>query len=144
MLITNNKKRKSIFLILLSILILLVIFFSLTFLITPPYYATCLFKNITGYPCPGCGLTEIFHFFAISHLKFKQAFELNPFGFIFYLIFLLAFSGIIFQLFELRKGKIIFSHSFLEKYALRIILIIFIALFIFGITRIILIMHHCW
>lgn len=37
----------------------------------------CYFKNLTGIPCPGCGMTR--SFLLILQGRFKQAWELHPF-----------------------------------------------------------------
>ncbi|MBI3832244.1 MAG: DUF2752 domain-containing protein [Planctomycetes bacterium] len=47
-----------------------------------PNLPVCWFKNTTGLPCPGCGLTRAFC--AISHGDFGAAWSFNPFGFLFY------------------------------------------------------------
>jgi hypothetical protein len=38
----------------------------------------CGFRRITGYPCPGCGLTRVADHFA--HLHFERALQANPLG----------------------------------------------------------------
>jgi hypothetical protein len=38
----------------------------------------CAFREITGFPCPGCGLTRVADRFA--HLNFYGAFKANPLG----------------------------------------------------------------
>ena len=38
----------------------------------------CSFRTITGYPCPGCGLTRVADYF--SHFNFYGAFKANPLG----------------------------------------------------------------
>ena len=48
-----------------------------------PVVPLCLFKMLTGFPCPGCGLTHAFC--SISHGHFKTAWQANPFGFVFYI-----------------------------------------------------------
>ena len=49
-------------------------------------YDFCLFKHISGIPCPSCGLTR--GFIAISHLKFDKALHYNIACLMIYLIFL--------------------------------------------------------
>jgi hypothetical protein len=51
-----------------------------------PRTPVCLFKLLTGWPCPGCGLTHSFCF--ISHGQLSEAWASNPFGFLFYGAFL--------------------------------------------------------
>lgn len=38
----------------------------------------CTFRRVTGFPCPGCGLTRSFVFLAHGHLV--DAFRMNLFG----------------------------------------------------------------
>ncbi len=38
----------------------------------------CGFRRVTGYPCPGCGLTRAADYFA--HFHFFGAFKANPLG----------------------------------------------------------------
>lgn len=40
--------------------------------------STCLVHNVTGLPCPGCGLTR--SFVAATHLDLGAAFARHPFG----------------------------------------------------------------
>lgn len=88
---TGNEKKKREWLIpeifSFGALFILVVSFFL-----PPdkiIFQICSFKNITGLPCPGCGLTR--SVINISHLNFFRAFRLNPMGYFIYLI-LIAFS----------------------------------------------------
>lgn len=55
----------------------------------------CLWKTLSGVPCPFCGLTH--SVVALSHGQFRAAFELNPFGPVVYLsgIVLLAITAFI-------------------------------------------------
>ncbi|MDZ7333833.1 MAG: DUF2752 domain-containing protein [candidate division KSB1 bacterium] len=48
---------------------------------------SCYFRELTGYPCPSCGLTRSFH--AIAHLEFQQAVKFHPMGLILYATLLL-------------------------------------------------------
>jgi len=52
------------------------------------FYIPCLFHEITGYDCPGCGITRLcFH---LINLQIKDAFYDNPLVFI-YLPFICAY-----------------------------------------------------
>ena len=42
------------------------------------YFTICMFKNITGLPCPGCGLTH--SFCSIGRGDFTSAFNYNQLG----------------------------------------------------------------
>lgn len=51
------------------------------------FYIPCLFHWLTGYYCPGCGVTRMF--FAILKLNFYQAFRFNPLVFILLCLFIM-------------------------------------------------------
>jgi len=75
--------RKKIFTLALTTAVAAVLLFSY---LLQPYTANgptlCLFRQWTGLPCPGCGLTR--SFCAISHGHFAEAWSFNPFGYLFY------------------------------------------------------------
>jgi hypothetical protein len=48
----------------------------------------CLFRKLTGWPCPGCGLTRVADRFAHGH--FLGAIEANPLGTLAAVLFALA------------------------------------------------------
>lgn len=54
----------------------------------------CLFKAITGIPCPGCGMTRAF--LELAKGDFVTAFQLNPLSIPFFLV--LIFSAFKFRL----------------------------------------------
>ena len=60
-------------------------------LVIPPFhearFTLCLFKNIFGISCPGCGMTRAFLF--LGHGNVREAITLNP-------ISPLAFSIVVF------------------------------------------------
>ena len=51
----------------------------------------CLFRRITGHPCPGCGLTR--SFVAMADLRLGEAFAHHVFGPLVFLGLLVAVSG---------------------------------------------------
>ena len=48
----------------------------------------CLFRYLTGLPCPGCGLTRSFS--CILHGDFVRGYDYHPFGYLLLPLFLLA------------------------------------------------------
>lgn len=48
----------------------------------------CVFKKVTGYPCPTCGMGRAFS--SLSHREFRRAFEFNKLSFVLYPAFILA------------------------------------------------------
>lgn len=57
---------------------LFIIFISLVFPLEKMGYSVCIFYNLTGLPCPGCGMgRSIIHFF---HLRFSDSFYYHPYG----------------------------------------------------------------
>lgn len=59
------------------------------FLIPPQgfRFSTCTMYNSTGFPCPGCGLTRSVA--SVYAGEFLAAWQYNPFGFVFALLFAL-------------------------------------------------------
>src|SRR5215471_6370463 len=79
--VTDNSstyERPSRKLALLGFAGLLAVFLTSVFLRLPAtdYFTICGFKNVTGLPCPGCGLTHSFCAFAKGNLSAAFAFNL--------------------------------------------------------------------
>ena len=74
----------------LGIYLILILTFAIYFIVNKytGYFIPCLFREITGYKCPGCGITHLL--FDIVNLRFKDAFLENPLVFI-YLPFIIAY-----------------------------------------------------
>ena len=70
--------------------------------------AVCLFKEITGVPCPSCGTTRSIN--ALCHGNIKEAFFINPFG------LLMAFALLVIPLW-IAFDKLRRSDSFYRSYA---------------------------
>lgn len=78
----------------------------------------CIFYKITGFYCPGCGVTRLL--FSLLKLDFYQAFRYNP------LIFVLLICYVIYKLINLKY------HFKLPKYTVYIVLLVVI---LFGVLR---------
>ena len=55
-------------------------------------YIPCLFNELTGLECPGCGVSHMA--MALFRLDFREAFEYNPFLFVIIPIIALQFNNI--------------------------------------------------
>ncbi len=104
------------------LLFLLCVYIILTILNYFNIIIYCPVSYITGYYCPGCGITRMF--IALFNLDFYQAFRYNPLTFI-YLVLLLIY--IILELFNKNVKKVVNNKYFLGT-------ILFITI-IFGILR---------
>ena len=92
----------------------LIFLFILTFLLVLSFYhfysiynigIPCIFKTITGYDCPGCGLTRAVG--EIIKLNFKEALEYNSSVFIVLPLLIYYFSNILYAwLFDKKKKEL--------------------------------------
>jgi Protein of unknown function (DUF2752) len=84
----QSKVLASFALLTLSGVFLASIIFSLPYTYsTEPYFTICGFKNLTGLPCPGCGLTH--SFCALGKGDLMSAFSFNLLGPPLFLLFVL-------------------------------------------------------
>ena len=72
----------------------------------------CLFKEVTGIPCPTCGFTR--GFLSIGHLKIEEAAGYNISSIMFYLLVL---AQIPFRLMIILKSKYLFIINKFERIA---------------------------
>lgn len=85
--------------------------------------SACLFKTVTGYPCPGCGGTRAAH--ALLHGNLQEALYINPFS------CLLILFYVVMLVWSLRDGykKDNSLYRFLTKqWDIRFLVSIFIAI----------------
>ena len=70
--------------------IILLLIFIIYYLINinTGIYIPCIFRKITGFKCPGCGITSML--FELLHFHIKEAFMFNPLVFI-YLPFIIIY-----------------------------------------------------
>ena len=79
-------------------IIAILVFFVYYFLnIYTDFSIPCLFHKLTGFYCPGCGITRLL--FSLIHLDFYQAFRYNP------LVFILLILSMVYWLFKLILKK---------------------------------------
>ena len=85
----------------------------------------CIFKNLSGYPCPGCGITR--GTIALFSGKFLQSFILNPMAIV---INIMAITALVWMSIDLIKGKQSFEKA--SKFKLKPIWIIILILLVFA------------
>ena len=88
------------------------------------FFVPCLFHEITGLYCPGCGITRMF--LSITKFEFYQAFRYNPF------LFCLLNLYIIYKLFDYSYYKKMNKKISLPSW---IYYVIAALLIVFGILR---------
>ncbi|EKV56953.1 DUF2752 domain-containing protein [Brachyspira hampsonii] len=113
----------------IKILKLILIFFTAFFIVSDsnkysniysiPIDELCMIRNVTGFPCPGCGMTRAH--IEIFKLDFKKAFYYHP---------LFIFPSIIFFAVIFRKRFKIANYIYHNNYIIISILIIFIIVYI--------------
>lgn len=101
----------------------LLIVYSVIFLITGNGLP-CIFHKITGFYCPGCGISRMF--ISIAKFDFYQAFRYNPLVFILLILF---FIYVIIELIHFKKKGYYFK---INKWLYIVLLVIVIS---FGIFR---------
>src|SRR5213080_3127335 len=109
--------------------------FILSVLLKPSsgdYFTVCGFKNFTGLPCPGCGLTH--SFCALAKGEVADAFSWNLMGPVLFMLFILLWT---------RSGAVLLNRaSFVELFdrvtdRLNVVRVLAIAFGVYGIARIV-------
>nr|NQU89628.1 DUF2752 domain-containing protein [Bacteroidota bacterium] len=62
----------------LAVVLLVILVLSYVFEPSTYHLIDCAFLNLTGLPCPSCGMTRSFH--AMAHLQVHESFVLNWMG----------------------------------------------------------------
>ena len=91
------------------------------------FYIPCIFHEITGYKCPGCGITHLV--FALLKLNIHEAFISNPLVFIYMPFIIFYFVYLDYLYIYDKKDKI------LNKIPNYIWIILIIITLIYGIFR---------
>ena len=111
--------------------LLTILFLSMVINPEKANFLTCYFQELTGHPCPTCGLSH--SFYAVSHMHLLESFKFHLMGPIIFIImlflFLKSFLEIVIKK-EIRIGfnpkitkitLIIFSFSWLSFWIIRFV-----------------------
>ena len=120
-----KKKKKKVLLIYLVLLIIFIAYYILNK--TTGFYIPCIFHEITGLDCPGCGITRCL--FDLVNLRIKDAFLVNPLVFIYLPFIIVYFLYKSYLYIYNKKDKILVK---IPNYVMYIILVITI---IYGVLR---------
>ncbi len=99
-------------------------------LIDKPLPGTCTFRNVTGVPCPGCGLTR--SFISIGHGQWLDAWHYNPAGFVFFAMIAFQIPYRIYQIFRIRRGRHQHRFRYLDNWVLIVLVIALVLQWIYG------------
>ena len=116
-----NNRLKKILILIVSLTLGMLIYFEC---ISVP----CLFKSVTGIPCPGCGMTRAFN--AILEFDIVTSFSYNILAIPLFIFFIFILVSLIFDIIKNEKtfeNKLI---KFLEKYYIIIIILLIISLIV--------------
>jgi len=89
---------------------------------------TCIFKNLFGICCPGCGLTRSFR--SIIQLDFYSAFNYNILGIPLFIFGIITCIGLVIDIIKNDNRTIHYILILLEKYYIFIIILVIIAMII--------------
>ena len=81
------------------IIVIIIVVIALISIFVHPFIP-CLFHEITGLYCPGCGVTRMI--ISILKLDFYQAFRYNPLLFILFPVFIILFINYIYCLIKIK------------------------------------------
>lgn len=120
-----KQRLKKVILIYLGLLLIFITYYILNK--KTGFYIPCIFHEITGLDCPGCGITRcLFH---LINFNFLDAFKVNPLVFI-YIPFIIAYYLYQSYLYIYdKKDKILVK---IPKYFMYIVLVITI---LYGVLR---------
>ncbi len=99
-------------------------------IIDVPLPGTCTFRTLTGLPCPGCGLTR--SFISMGHANFRDAWNYNPAGFLFFVVVAFQIPYRIYQLRRIRRGRDQHRFAWIDNWILIALVVALIVQWIYG------------
>ena len=96
-------------------------------------FTVCLFKNITGYPCPACGTTRGMKLLVRGY--FKQSILMNPLSLLTIIVSIVSFIWIIIDLIKKKETFFPFVNQKVPFWFIIIIIILTISNWIWNIYK---------
>ncbi|MCU0961961.1 MAG: DUF2752 domain-containing protein [Pirellulaceae bacterium] len=87
--------------------------------------ATCRFRQFTGVPCPGCGLTRAF--ISLAHGRLSAAWSYHPGGILFFALVLFQIPYRVWQLVRLRRGQAAHRFAVADRWVLASLAVVMLA-----------------
>ncbi len=102
-------------------------------MINMPLPGTCTFLRVTGVPCPGCGLTR--SFISLAHGEWKDAWQYNPAGFVFFAMVVFQVPYRIFQIRRIRRGRQQHQFQLLDSWVLLLLVVALVVQWLWGLAQ---------
>ncbi len=99
----------------------------------------CTYHRLTGYDCPGCGMTR--SFISMAHGQWQQAWHYHPFGSILFLYIAAQVPFQTWQIMRLRRGRALLR---VEPWHSRLVIAFLILFLGFAIWRLLGQVHEIW
>ena len=91
----------------------------------------CVFHNVTGYPCPTCGMTRAA--VAVTHLDLARAIAFHPLAVVFAAAAFLLWTAAVYQALSQRETRLL---RWARMRQVKLVLSAFGLLFVYGVFRI--------
>lgn len=116
-------KKRIINVIKLNLILLLIFIIYYIVNIKTGLFIPCVFHEITGLKCPGCGITHML--FALINFNFKEAFFYNPLVFIYFPLLIFYYFYMLYLYIYNKKDKILIKIPNILRITVLVITILF-------------------
>ncbi len=93
--------------------------------VNQPLPGVCTFKRLTGYDCPGCGLTR--SVISVAHGQWWNALVFNPAGFVFFALIAFQIPYRTYQLLRIHRGKPTYHFAKLDQWVVLGLVVVLLA-----------------
>ena len=129
----NLNNRQKYFFILIGIICLYIYLYISGLPDKNAHFTVCIFKNITGYPCPACGTTRGMKY--LVHGFFKESILTNPLGILTITASIISFIWIVIDLIKKQETFFPFTNKKVPAWFIIIIIILTASNWIWNISK---------